>query len=324
MNVIVKSFIRTPVYYPNSKNINQYFPLLTTKVYKVNNMNKAQSTIWIVIIILVLAVVGVGVFMMGQTSSPTSHVISAPMQQLNSSVQNTVDQTPPRAPAPAAAVVPTVTLTTAPTSSIAGQQVSINWHIDSDPASIRHSAVHFGPNSVPSPKGPGDYPSASQYLCTDVACSIPGDFATTIGIAKSGTYYYRAHAVIGGQNYWSDEKTITIQAQPPPAPQMSSSDYKVRIENMAFSPQTITIEKGESISWTNYDSAPHTVSSDSGTELQSNTLAKGDTYRHTFNTAGTYTYHCNVHPGMKATVIVLDSASGYTSSSMSSSGSTYY
>ncbi|MEK6917789.1 MAG: plastocyanin/azurin family copper-binding protein [Nanoarchaeota archaeon] len=52
------------------------------------------------------------------------------------------------------------------------------------------------------------------------------------------------------------------------------------------------------------DSAPHTVTSDSGSELNSGTISNGGVYSHTFNTAGTYKYHCAFHTSMKATVIV--------------------
>ncbi len=76
------------------------------------------------------------------------------------------------------------------------------------------------------------------------------------------------------------------------------------IKNFAFSPVTLTINKGDTVVWTNVDAAPHTVTSDSGSELTSDTLNKGDTYTHTFNTAGTFAYHCAFHSGMKATVVV--------------------
>lgn len=77
----------------------------------------------------------------------------------------------------------------------------------------------------------------------------------------------------------------------------------VAIQNFAFSPSTITINKGDTVVWTNMDSAVHTVTSDSGSELASSSLGNGQTYSHTFNTAGTFNYHCAIHPMMKATVI---------------------
>ena len=71
-----------------------------------------------------------------------------------------------------------------------------------------------------------------------------------------------------------------------------------------FSPDTITIRPGDSVNWTNLDENPHTVTSDSGSELGSNSLGQGKSYSHVFLQSGTYTYHCAVHPEMKGTVIV--------------------
>jgi plastocyanin len=78
----------------------------------------------------------------------------------------------------------------------------------------------------------------------------------------------------------------------------------VTISGFAFNPDTITIPKETSVIWTNMDTAPHTIVSDTGSEIDSNSIAKGETYVHTFNTPGTYTYHCGIHPSMKGTVIV--------------------
>lgn len=78
----------------------------------------------------------------------------------------------------------------------------------------------------------------------------------------------------------------------------------VEIRGFAFSPTEVTINVRETITWTNYDSAKHTVTSDSGSELDSALLGKGDTYSHTFNTAGEYPYHCTPHPYMTGKIIV--------------------
>ena len=78
----------------------------------------------------------------------------------------------------------------------------------------------------------------------------------------------------------------------------------VQISNFAFSSSVLNVKVGDSVTWTNMDSAPHTVTSDSGSELTSAMLNEGEIYSHTFSVAGTYAYHCSVHPGMKATIIV--------------------
>jgi len=83
-----------------------------------------------------------------------------------------------------------------------------------------------------------------------------------------------------------------------------SSGNNVKINNFVFSPATLTIKVGDSVTWTNNDNTQHTVTSDTGSELASSTLAKGQTYSHIFNTAGTYDYHCSIHTSMKAKIIV--------------------
>ena len=80
--------------------------------------------------------------------------------------------------------------------------------------------------------------------------------------------------------------------------------YNIEIKNFAFNPITLTIKKGDSVKWTNMDSAKHTVTSDSENELDSELLANGEIYSHTFNEVGTYNYHCAPHPIMKAKIIV--------------------
>jgi plastocyanin len=78
---------------------------------------------------------------------------------------------------------------------------------------------------------------------------------------------------------------------------------QVVMKNSAFDPVTLTIKAGESVTWTNEDSARHTVVADNG-EFKSGDLAKGATFSFAFDKAGTYPYHCSVHPSMKATVVV--------------------
>ena len=78
----------------------------------------------------------------------------------------------------------------------------------------------------------------------------------------------------------------------------------VTISNFAFSPASITVPVGTKVTWTNQDSATHTVTADDGKSFDSKGVAQGATYSFTFTTAGTFAYHCAVHPDMKATVIV--------------------
>lgn len=82
----------------------------------------------------------------------------------------------------------------------------------------------------------------------------------------------------------------------------------VTIKDYAFKPAKITVKKGTTITWTNQDDSRHDITPDkeSGNFVASELLSQGNGYSFTFNTVGTYTYHCSPHPYMKATVEVTD------------------
>lgn len=80
--------------------------------------------------------------------------------------------------------------------------------------------------------------------------------------------------------------------------------YNIEIKNFAFSPASLTINKGDTVIWTNKDSVPHTVTSDLGNELDSPVFGNGKTYSHTFTNSGNFNYYCTIHPMMKAEIIV--------------------
>jgi plastocyanin len=79
---------------------------------------------------------------------------------------------------------------------------------------------------------------------------------------------------------------------------------EVFIQNSAFSPTTITVAANTAITWTNNDGMSHTVTSDTGNELNSGNIPANGTWSHTFTAAGTYPYHCTIHPTMTAIVVV--------------------
>jgi plastocyanin len=77
----------------------------------------------------------------------------------------------------------------------------------------------------------------------------------------------------------------------------------------AFSPASITIQAGDVVSWTNNSNASegHNVT---GSGFSSGTLHSGQSYSHTFASAGTFSYVCTIHPFMKGSVRVVASGSG--------------
>jgi plastocyanin len=102
----------------------------------------------------------------------------------------------------------------------------------------------------------------------------------------------------------SPAPAIPSPATPPPATRPPAGAVAVSIANFAFSPATITITVGTRVTWTNHQAGvEHTVTADDGS-FDSGTLASGGSFSHVFSKAGTYPYHCAIHPFMTGKVIV--------------------
>ena len=89
------------------------------------------------------------------------------------------------------------------------------------------------------------------------------------------------------------------------APQGAPASAEVKIDNFSFSPATLTVSAGTTVTWTNRDDIPHTVvSTDDPKAFKSKVLDTDEKFSFTFSKAGTYPYFCSVHPKMTGTVIV--------------------
>ncbi len=78
----------------------------------------------------------------------------------------------------------------------------------------------------------------------------------------------------------------------------------VEIRSMSFQHADIQVTVGTTVTWTNFDSVNHTVTSDTGV-FASGSLADGDTYSYTFDTAGSFPYLCSIHTSMHGSVVVV-------------------
>ncbi len=85
-----------------------------------------------------------------------------------------------------------------------------------------------------------------------------------------------------------------------PAPR---TPVTVTIQNFAFSPASVTVPAGTTVTWTNHDAASHQIASDTGA-FEGSPIGQGSSYSFTFNTPGSYPYHCAIHPYMKGTITV--------------------
>ncbi len=79
----------------------------------------------------------------------------------------------------------------------------------------------------------------------------------------------------------------------------------INMKNSVFDPVTLTVTKGTTITWVNQDNFAHTTTAD-GNAWDSGNIAAGASKAFTFDTVGTFPYHCTYHAtmGMKGTIIV--------------------
>src|SRR5258707_2965712 len=99
--------------------------------------------------------------------------------------------------------------------------------------------------------------------------------------------------------------TATPTANPTPTPTpttASSSGNSVSIKNFSLTPNSLTVKVGTKVTLTNHDSVTHTVTANQG--AFNSPVLPGSSFSFTFTKAGTYAYHCMIHPYMMATIVV--------------------
>lgn len=107
-------------------------------------------------------------------------------------------------------------------------------------------------------------------------------------------------AACGGQA--SGPTPVPATPTPAAAACAGSGGAAIAIADSAFNPQSVTIAVGGSATWTNTDSATHTVTFDDGPDCGQ--VSSGASVSRTFDTAGTFAYHCRIHGSMTGSVIV--------------------
>ena len=122
-------------------------------------------------------------------------------------------------------------------------------------------------------------------------------FATFL-LASVVTFVVLVGTMMGGVGSNPDQETAVAGVN------------QVRMENFAFAPANIVIDAGATVTWANYDSVDHTVTSDDGDALDSPLFGKNETFSHTFDKPGEYRYHCTPHPNMQGLVTVRPAVTG--------------
>ena len=106
-----------------------------------------------------------------------------------------------------------------PPSAVAvGQPFTFQWELTGAAAMIPHTAIHYDFISHPSSFGLDMTPEASgyKYKTLDFAqgdYAIPRTFSYLVELDMSGTLHYRAHAVINGQHYWTEEFSVPVSGE---------------------------------------------------------------------------------------------------------------
>jgi plastocyanin len=116
-------------------------------------------------------------------------------------------------------------------------------------------------------------------------------------------------AIACGSDY-SSPSTPSPTPAPTPAPVTGGPSSAVTIPtgasvlgNRAFTPDDVDVAVGTTVTWMNTDSVAHTSTSNAS-GWDSGTIAPGRQFSFTYQTAGTFPYHCAIHPGMVGTVVV--------------------
>ncbi len=116
-------------------------------------------------------------------------------------------------------------------------------------------------------------------------------------LSQLGTFQYKAKY---GGGIATPAATSVPAASPTPT---AGSAIQVREFDFDFAPSNLTIPVGTTVTWTNEGPTIHTVGQKNG-NWSSDVLKAGDKFSHQFQTPGTYTIYCTIHPLMQMTVTV--------------------
>lgn len=113
-------------------------------------------------------------------------------------------------------------------------------------------------------------------------------------VLLGGGYYFMS------QQYQAPAREVIVKEEPTEA---MAKETAIEIKNFAFSPTTLMVKVGDTVTWTNQDSAGHSATADDGS-FDTGVLSQGESNTVTFTEAGTFAYHCTPHPNIKGTVVV--------------------
>jgi len=95
----------------------------------------------------------------------------------------------------------------------------------------------------------------------------------------------------------------TLQTGAPASAQQAPAAAEVKIDNFSFSPATLTVAAGTTVTWVNHDDIPHNIVS-ADKAFKSKVMDTDEKFSFTFTKAGEYPYFCGIHPKMTGKVVV--------------------
>jgi plastocyanin len=185
--------------------------------------------------------------------------------------------------------------------------VDYRWNLDSDGT--------FEVDSGSRPTTSAAYPSGATVTAVVKVTGADGasDQATASITLKQATKQAGVH-----QQSVAGEDDAPAATTPPKVVAAAASG--VTIKDFQFGPKTVTINAGDTVTWTNQGPTGHSTTAKGG-QWDSGVLDKGKSFSHTFSQAGTFQYFCKPHPFMTATIVVKGAASSSPSSGSGASGS---
>ncbi len=188
-----------------------------------------------------------------------------------------------------------ITTTFSPSNATIQSGTTVTW-------TNNDSQVH----ELRSTSGPAEFRSnpLSPGQTSSFTFTTPGTY-TYVDHQNDKSAAYRGTIVVtdGPVPVTTPPASTPPPANTPPAPATAA----VQLAGAQFTPTSVTIAVGGTVTWTNNDASKHTVTADNGS-FDSGTLNSGATFAHTFTAAGTYAYGCDFHGNMRGTIIVTGAA----------------
>jgi plastocyanin len=101
----------------------------------------------------------------------------------------------------------------------------------------------------------------------------------------------------------ADRAVVRHELSQPQGGAQVTADAVIQIQGSAFRPASVTIRVGQTVAWTNVDDRDHAVVGDRN-EFRSGTIKPGQSWQNRFDRAGTYNFHCPLHPRARGVVRV--------------------